>query len=168
MNNPQLTHYFKKEHYMKKFLFYIASLAILFCTSCTTITKTATSADVNNIICTYPEVADLDIQEKVSETKTWNFFPFHIGEPKLSTVKGNFIHEILKEKGGDVLLEPQFNFEKTPFGARTLTVTGYVAKYKNFRKATEADLKAIEACKGAENTTTKYNASSSKIFGIIR
>lgn len=153
---------------MKKLFFYIASLALLFCSSCTTITKTSTIAEVKNVVVTYPEVADLDIQEKVSEAKTWNFFPFHIGEPKLSTVKGNFIHEILKEKGGDVLLEPQFHFEKTSYGARTLTVTGYVAKYKNFRKATEADLKAIEACKCAENTTKKFNASSRKLFGIIK
>ena len=153
---------------MKKIYFSLASIALLLCSSCTTITKTATTAEVNNVVVTYPDVADLEIVGKATATKTWNFFPFHIGEPKLSTMKGNFINEILKEKDGDVLLEPQFLFEKTSYGERKLIITGYVAKYKNFRKATEADLKAIEACKGAENTSKKYNDSKGKLFGIIK
>lgn len=152
---------------MKK-IFMILVLASAMLTSCTIIKKTATSTDVQLNVCQYPMVADLNIKNKIEATKTWNFKPFHIGEPKLNTLKGNFIAEILKENNADVLLEPQFLFSKTSYGERRLTVTGYPATYSNFRKATEADLEALKKSKPA-NERTVYNLNSNGgIFGFLK
>lgn len=141
--------------------------ALLLVTSCTTVTKTATTTDVNNSISSFPEVVDLEVQGKVTHTMTWNFRPFHIGEPKKSTARGNLIAETLKETNADVLLEPQFSFERVSYGERVLTVTGYPATYKNFRKATPADIEAIKACDKI-NEKNKYNMGTSGLFGIFK
>ena len=57
--------------------------------------------------------------------------------------KTNLQAEVIKAAGADVLLESQFVFTKRSFGERTLTVTGYPAKFKNFRKATPEDIEAL-------------------------
>lgn len=152
---------------MNKLALSILSGTILLVTSCTTVTKTATTADVNNNISSYPEVVDLDVQGKVTHTMTWNFRPFHVGEPKASTARGNIIAETLQKANADVLLEPQFTYEKVSYGERILTVTGYPATYKNFRKATPADIEAIKACDNI-NLQNKYNAGASGLFGIFK
>lgn len=151
---------------MNKLALSLLSGALLLVTSCTTVTKTATTADVDNCIASYPEVVDLEIQGKVTRTMTWSFKPCYIGEPKKSTAKGNIIAETLKETNADVLLEPQFTFEKVAYGERVLTVTGYPATYKNFRKATPADIEAIKACN--PNGKIKYNAGTAGLFGVFK
>ena len=134
--------------------------------SCSTVTKTATTVDVNSNINTYPEVDDLVVPPTVNQTMTWNFRPFHIGEPKTSTAKGNLLAETLKANNADIMLEPQFTFEKTSYGERVLAVTGFPATFKNFRKATAEDLEAIKACR-YENNKTKFNSPSGKLFGVF-
>ena len=132
---------------MKKLFLLTTVCAALFMSSCSTITKTATTAMVESTVVTYPEVADLEIQQKASQTMTWNFRPFHLGEPSKQVAQGNLVAQLLKANNADVLLEPQFVFERTSYGERVLTVTGFPATYKNFRKASAADLEAIKACK---------------------
>ena len=100
---------------MKKIFLLPAICSALLLSSCTTVYKTADTADVKNHVNTYPEVADLDVQAKVTKTMTWSFRPFYLGEPKKSTAKGNLISDVLKENNADVLLEPQFHFEKTQY-----------------------------------------------------
>lgn len=151
---------------MKKCILSFMLGGLLVLASCSTVTKTATTVDVNSNINTYPEVVDLDIQPKVTQTMTWNFRPFHIGEPKTSTAKGNLLAETLKANNADIMLEPQFTFEKTSYGERVLVVTGFPATFKNFRKATAEDLEAIKACR-YENNKTKFNSPSGKLFGVF-
>lgn len=152
---------------MKKIFLLSAICSVIMLSSCTTVYKTAGTTDVKNYVNTYPEVADLDVQAKVTKTMTWIFRPFNLGEPKKSTAKGNLIADVLKENNADLLLDPQFHFEKTQYGQRSLTVSGYPATYKNFRKATDADLNAIKVCKGS-NEKEQYNGEKSgflfKIF----
>lgn len=52
---------------MKKLFLLTAVCAALFMSSCSTITKTATTAMVESTVVTYPEVADLEIQEKATQ-----------------------------------------------------------------------------------------------------
>lgn len=141
---------------MKKIYSSIAICCTILVSSCTTIYKTADTTDVKNHVSTYPEVADLDVQGKVTKTMTWSFRPFNLGEPNKTIAKGNLIADVLKENNADVLLEPQFRFEKTQYGMRALTVTGFPATYKNFRKATDEDLNAIKICTDS-NKMKKYN-----------
>lgn len=152
---------------MKNTIISMISCSLFLISSCTTVTKTATTVNVDNNITTYPTVADLDVQSKTTQSMTWNFTPFHWGEPKLSTARGNLIHEILKTNNADILLEAQFKFEKTAYGQRTLTVTGLPATYKNFRKATDKDLDAIKACK-MPNERTDYNKGEGGLLKIFK
>lgn len=128
----------------------------LLITSCTTLKKTAATVDVNASITQYPTLADLEIKGKVEKTVVWNWNPFR-RDITLNVRKGNLIAEILKEADADVLLEPQTIYTKQSFGERTLTVIGIPAKYKNFRKATEKDLKVLEAV-SSFNEKTEYNS----------
>ncbi len=151
---------------MKYNLLTMLACGILAASSCTTIKKSATTAEVQNGIYQYPTVADLDIHPKVEVSKSWNFIPFHWGEPSVSLAKGNLIAETVKENNADILLEPQVIFTKTSFGKRKLIITGYPASFKNFRKATEADLEALKSCP-PRNERTEYNAVPDNIFSKI-
>lgn len=151
---------------MKYNIIMILACSFLAFSSCTTIKKTATSVDVQTGIYQYPTVADLEIHPKVEVSKTWNFIPFHWGEPSVSLAQGNLIAEIVKENNADILLEPQVIFTKTSFGERKLIITGYPASFKNFRKATESDLDALKACP-PENKRTVYNSLSNNILSKI-
>ncbi|MGM9694285.1 MAG: hypothetical protein ACI3YC_04680 [Alloprevotella sp.] len=120
------------------------AVALLLFSSCTTVRRTAGVADVQAVVQQYPTVADVEVLPKAEAQKTWNFKICHWGETKLSDAKPALIAELLKEKGADVLLEPQFIFSRKSYGERVLTVTGFPAKLKNFRKATPEDLEALK------------------------
>lgn len=152
---------------MKKTMIAIAACGMIMMSSCTTVKKSATTVDVVNGIYQYPTVADVDVLDKVQSEMVWSFRPFHIGEPSESTAKGNLISDVLKQADADILLEPNFSFTKTSYGERSLVVTGFPAKYKNFRKASESDLNAIKAC----NTPTErkvFNGDGGGLLGIIK
>ncbi len=119
---------------------------------------TSSTMNVNSSVIQYPTVADLEIKPKVEKTMTWQFY--QIG--KLSVRKGNLVAEMVKENDADILLEPQVSFTKTILGPRTLTITGYPAKFKNFRKATESDLKALNAVAPECHDVEIYNMTKPK------
>lgn len=150
---------------MKQKLITLLAVCALVLSSCTTVKQTASTAGVETGIYQYPTVADLDIKGKVEARTTWSFRPFHVGEPKLEVAKGNLIAETLKAHDADVLLEPQVIFTRTSYGERVLTISGYPAAFKNFRKATEADIEALKATRGCpESQRTIYNVSRSNFF----
>ncbi|MEE1270126.1 MAG: hypothetical protein U0K28_03780 [Prevotellamassilia sp.] len=120
------------------------AVALLLFSSCTTVRRTAGVAEVQAVVQQYPTVADLEVLPRAEATKTWKFKICHWGETKLCDAKPALIAELLKEKGADVLLEPQFVFSRTSYGERVLTVVGFPAKLKNFRKATPEDLEALK------------------------
>lgn len=131
---------------MKRNLILSLACMALIATSCSTVKKsTSTSMDVKSGVYQYPTVADLDVKPKVEKQIVWDFIPFNIGQPTLENRKQNLKAEIIKENNADVLLEPQMVYTKKPYGQRTLTITGYPASFKDFRKATDQDLKALEA-----------------------
>ncbi|MBQ8225982.1 MAG: hypothetical protein IJZ92_00880 [Bacteroidaceae bacterium] len=152
---------------MKIKLLLFSTALLLGLASCTTIKRTADTVNIDAKISQYPTVADLEVHKKVEVTKTWNFRPFHIGEPKMKYLKGNMIAEILKEAGADVLLEPQIIYSRTSFGERKYTISGYPATFKNFRKATKADLEALKT-EQPEHERTVYNVSQPWYKRIFR
>ncbi len=110
--------------------------------SCTITNSTIRTVDISTKITQYPCVADLDVKSgKVEKSVSWNW---SFGEPTLNSMKESLIADLLKENGGDILLEPRFTFKKEFFGERVLSVEGFSARFKNFRKATERDLEAIQ------------------------
>lgn len=130
---------------MRRNILFILIAAAGLLTSCTTMRQSsATSMTVESGIYQYPTVADLEVKAKVEKQVQWNYVPFNWGEIPLQQRQANLIADIVKENNADILLEPQVTYVKHPFSWRTLTITGYPAVFKNFRKATEQDLRALE------------------------
>lgn len=52
----------------------------------------------------------------------------------------------VEESNADILLEPQIKTTRTfmNLGGGSVTITGYPASFKDFRKASEADLDALQ------------------------
>lgn len=129
---------------MKKYHILLVGVLALGITSCSTIRKsTATSAEVQTSVVQYPTVTDLEVMNKAEKTVTWNFTPFK--PDNLTLAKSNLMADLLRELNADVLLEPQYVFVKIPFGERKLTIFGFPAKFKDFRKATDADIEALKS-----------------------
>lgn len=147
---------------MKKFLFAVCAAALF--ASCTTIKKTATTADVTSCIQQYPTIASVEVKDKVEEATVWGWNPFK--KDRFELRKGNLVAETLKKHDADVLLEPQFIIKKRGFGQRSITLFGFPVKYKSFHAATQDDLKAIEAVKGF-NETFKYNEETGLLKSIF-
>lgn len=130
---------------MKQTVFLLMACMALLLSSCSTMRKsTATSMAVESGVYQYPTVADLEVKDKVTRQVSWRFRVIKCGQPSLEVRRANLVADLLKEAGADVLLEPQVTFVKHPFGDRVLTVTGFPAVFKNFRKATAQDLEALK------------------------
>lgn len=128
-----------KTYQMKSKLFLIAlsSLAIV---SCKTIKSgTSKSIDISGVgVIHKPVIADLEIAPQKS-TKTMVIKNMEL----LSNAKNEIIRILLNENNADLLVEPKFD-STTKNGKTELTVTGWLAYYKNFRTIEEKDLKLIE------------------------
>ena len=67
---------------MKKTAYFLTFCGLLLVSSCTTLKKTATTADVENHVLQHPVVVNTVIKEKITATKMWYWKPFHWGELK--------------------------------------------------------------------------------------
>ncbi len=140
---------------MKNSLYVLPAVLLLF-SSCSMMKEsTTTTLDIQSGVYQYPTVADMDVTAKAEKTVKWNFVPFQFKDPSLDKLALNTVAELLKEKDCDVLLEPQYIYTKVPYGERTLTILGFPAKYKNFRKATTEDIKAIQSVSNTDITKVK-------------
>lgn len=96
------------------------------------------SVDVETTI-TAVSTADLNIsEERVSMSKVWtlNF----LSATSLEQRKANLIIELCRREGADILVDPQFTYTKRVLGGGKLTVSGYPAKYTNFRTMTDKEI----------------------------
>lgn len=142
---------------MKKNLITLLAGAALLA-SCTTVEHTADTLPIKPVAYQHPTVADLDVDSvKASGTTEWNFSLLPVGNASPRLRRQNLVADILSETGADVLVEPQVKFTKKTFGKRTLTISGYRARLRNFRPATDHDLAALrlmagEGCRPGEAT----------------
>ena len=136
----------------------IACIVLL--ASCSTLKKsTSTSLNVASGVQQYPTVVDLKVNNKIEKQLAWGFVPFNIGQPTLDNRKENLVADAVKENNADILLEPQMTYTKKSFGQRTLTLTGYPATFKDFRKATKEDLEALRSVAPFSSETKIYQVS---------
>lgn len=114
-----------------KILPLLGMAAVLGLGSCSTITHTAATADVETRLYNLT-VADLEVkEEKASATEEWQWTPFTAFN--LTEAKNNAAAKLLEQNGGDVLLEPNFTVTRRGFmRGGSVTVTGFPAKYTNF------------------------------------
>lgn len=123
-----------------KVVFYsLLSLAFFSCQTVKLKSGTSKSKDIVGVgVIHKPVVVDLDVsQQKVSKTiKLKNV-------ESLELAKSEAIREILKENNADLFIEPKFE-TVTENGRTELTLTGWLAYYKNFKTIEEKDIKLLE------------------------
>lgn len=87
-------------------------------------------------------MADLEIADK-RITKSVNWKTQLFSPTDLEQRKQNLIRKLCLETGADIIIDPQFEYEKKIFGGGKLTVSGYPAKYKNFRNMTDTEIEGL-------------------------
>lgn len=122
----------------------VAALAALTLSSCSTLYQSASQAEVTSPVAA-AALADLDVS---SEKISYTLVPTRkVRKGGLQNCINTAIKEALKANGnGDVLIETQQAVVQRAglFACKikSVTVTGYPAKYKNFRTADEETVKA--------------------------
>ena len=119
---------------MKK-LFIIGIVLVSALASCTTVTKTASTVDVDSSIPSSSEVDLVISQKKVNYVHQTSAKERRGGRKNI--INSATQAALQANGGGDVLVAPQYEIVKKRglFGSKikTVTVTGYPASYKNFR-----------------------------------
>jgi hypothetical protein len=143
---------------MKKTALFLAVLTTVF-SACST-TQSITQAKAMNItnagVIQTPMMVDLDISpKKVSGTIVQSINEDQESGKSLAVAKA-----LSTADSSDVLVEPQFTIEKTST-QRTITVSGYPAKYNNFRKMESKDVPLVESALSKRVEVYKVEGSSS-------
>lgn len=127
---------------MKKLLL-IFLLTALLAYSCTTVREgyTARETDIITSVIQIPVVVDLIVDSVkvvgVSESSLKNF-------SDISDMKNMALADAIIKAGCDVIISPVYE-TKISKTAVTVNVTGYPAKYRNFRSITSDDIPLIDA-----------------------
>ena len=122
-------------------------MAVMAVSSCSSLSHTAQTADVDSRVYNLT-VADMDVSEnRATKTTEWKWTP--LSSVSLSAQKENATAELLREHDADVLVEPQYTIKRRGlFRGGSVTVTGYPAKYANFRRMSKEDADKIAALDG--------------------
>ncbi|HIV32704.1 MULTISPECIES: hypothetical protein [unclassified Alistipes] len=120
-----------------------AAVALSACSNSVYKSHTARVARIPAAMESMVNVSDLE----VSETKVTGICTGKDGKYLSKKVKEqNAIAEALKKTGADILVEPQFTYTYDKKGRlTTVEVSGYPARYRNFRSLTKEDAEAINA-----------------------
>lgn len=121
----------------------LMAIVILGAASCSSLKSTTNTAKTLSIygsgVIQKPVIVNLEVkQTKVSATVSGK-----LGS-NLETLKAEAVSAAVKTAGGDVLVEPTYTIVSNR-GSSTVTVTGFVATYKNFRDITIEDVPLIKA-----------------------
>ena len=103
--------------------------------------ETTKTADIETKVVAVTS-ADLDISpQKVSKSVSWtlNF----LSPMDLEQRKHNLLRSLCEETGADIIISPQFIFKKRILGGGKLILSGYPAKYRNFRNLSEEEIKSF-------------------------
>ena len=130
---------------------------LLTLTSCSTALKrnTAKTMDIyGSGVIQKPVIVDLDVEDKkITGTATAT------SGSSESAVKELAVANALKEAKADVLVEPKFEVD-IQNGKMTATVTGFPARYKNFRSIRQEDTELLKA--GIVQKAEVYQPSQEK------
>lgn len=142
---------------MKTNFFFICFIVFLG-TSCKVIkTQTAKSVDIYGAgVIHKPIIVDMD----VNETKVTGTFAVS-GSSNIEEAKGIAVAELVKKENADLLVEPIFEIETFQTGnGMNVKVTGFPAKYKNFRPIQSSDIELLKV--GEIQKAKVYEANPSK------
>lgn len=131
---------------MKKYMT-LAAGALLTLSSCSTITHTQQAVPVNTEVYSLT-VADLNVKPKAETTVEFKWNP--LSTVSLAAQKKTAAATLLNEADADILVEPKYEVTRRGlFRGGSVTVSGYPAKYSNFRTMTQSDAEKIAALNGA-------------------
>lgn len=111
----------------------ITAIAISSCSTAKLSTTEVTTTEIDKLgVQQQPLLTDLDVKEtKVSGVANGS-------STAIAKLKQEAVAQALEKSNADILIEPTYSIE-TKSTKSTVTVTGFAANYKNFRKKTEAD-----------------------------
>jgi len=123
-----------------------------------TTTRTARSFEIETDIKQMPTVADLVVDSVYArQDTTWTNILFKYTITKAS-MRDVLIGEILEQSNADVLVQPREKVTNTihhPFKQTySMEIFGYPARYRNFRTATEEDIRILN---GIDPQPVNYN-----------
>ena len=127
---------------------FIAAIGVsLALTSCSTIQHTASTTDVDTQIYNLT-VADLKVaKERATTTAEWKWNPW--SRLSLNSQKNTVTARLMQETKSDLIVDPQYTVERRGFmRGGTVTITGYPAKYENFRNMSPDEAKTIATVNG--------------------
>ena len=149
---------------MKNFRFLLISVFVLVgFSSCgtmrsTSTTRTARTFEIESDIQQLPTVADLVVDTVLAKNDTsWTNISFKHVMLK-SEMRKVLLGEMLENTNADVIVQPREKVQTKvyhPFKqSYTMQVVGYPARYRNFRTATEEDLRILQ---GLDPQPVNYN-----------
>ena len=149
---------------MKNFRFLLISVFVLVgFSSCgtmrsTSTTRTARTLEIEADIQQLPTVADLVVDTVLAKNDTsWTNISFKHVMLK-SEMRKVLLGEMLENTNADVIVQPREKVQTKvyhPFKqSYTMQVVGYPARYRNFRTATEEDLRILQ---GLDPQPVNYN-----------
>lgn len=149
---------------MKNFRFLLISVFVLVgFSSCgtmrsTSTTRTARTLEIESDIQQLPTVADLVVDTVLAKNDTsWTNISFKHVMLK-SEMRKVLLGEMLENTNADVIVQPREKVQTKvyhPFKqSYTMQVVGYPARYRNFRTATEEDLRILQ---GLDPQPVNYN-----------
>lgn len=127
----------KISKFMKKIIF-IAAVAMIAssCGSTTSVTRTAKSGNLSYFAIPATVTSDL----KVSETKITGEAANSGSLFSQSEMEKTAVADALKKVDADILVEPQYEYKRVDGKLVSVKVSGYPAKYTNFRSVTPEDV----------------------------
>lgn len=142
---------------MKYSLISASFAAILLFGSCSTISNTAYTAQVDTQVVNVT-VADLDVsKDKVTATYSWNWNPFK----KVSSYKDAALSQALNQSGSDVIVEPIYEVHhRGIMRGGSVTVSGYPAKFINFHPMTSKEANVIDILNGKQGVAATHVKTS--------
>ncbi len=120
-----------------------AAVALSACSNRVYKSSTARVAEIPSKLESMVNVSDLEVSEvKVSGVCTGKDGKYLSKKVK----EQNAVAEALKKSGADILVEPQFTYTYDKKDRLTaVEVSGYPARYRNFRSVTKEDAEVINA-----------------------
>lgn len=143
---------------MKKFLF-AAVVAALTLSSCSTVSHTASTEDVNTGILNRTSANLTVTDQRISYTFTPSDAHQRAG---MKSMKAAAIKKALEANGNaDVLVAPEFEIKKTrgvfTTKVKYITVSGHPATYNNFHQTTQGEANVVNTLNG--NAVTCINGA---------
>lgn len=96
-------------------------------------------------------------EERVSRKMKW-LIGF-LSKEQLADRKSRLLSELRRASRADIIIDPQFEYCPKPLGGGSLILTGYPARYVNFRNLTSLQIDSLIL-------TGKYNPNSALFFNI--